>query len=89
MSEVDISSTVPSILANLSSLTTIFLRDCGLHGEFPTGIFQLTNLKSLSVRFNPKLIGCVPEFKRSSPLEHLRQEGASFSGKLPDSMGNL
>ena len=47
LSEVDISSTVPSTLANLSSLTTIFLRDCGLHGEFPTGIFQLPNLKSL------------------------------------------
>ncbi|KAK4573609.1 hypothetical protein RGQ29_031527 [Quercus rubra] len=89
LSEVDISSTVPSILANLSSLTTISLRDCGLHGEFPTGNFQLPNLKSLNVRFNPKLTGRVPEFNRSSPLEVLRLAGASFSGKLPDSMGNL
>ena len=89
LSEVDILSTVPSILANLSSLTTIFLRECGLHGEFPTGIFQLPNLKSLSVRFNPKLTGHVPEFNRSSPFENLRLAGASFSGKLPDSMGNL
>ncbi|KAK4567065.1 hypothetical protein RGQ29_003057 [Quercus rubra] len=89
LSEVDISSTVPSILANLSSLTTIFLKDCGLHGEFPTGIFQLPNLKSLSVRFNPKLTGRVPEFNRSSPLEVLRLAGTSFSGKLPDSIGNL
>ncbi|KAM4070387.1 hypothetical protein ACB094_12G161700 [Castanea mollissima] len=89
LSEVDISSTIPSILANLSSLTTISLRDCGLHGEFPTGIFQLPNLKILSVRYNPKLTGRVPEFNRSSPLEVLRLTGASFSGKLPDSMGHL
>ena len=89
LSEVDISSTVPSTLANLSSLTTIFLRDCGLHGEFPTRIFQLPNLKSLSVGFNPKLTGRVPEFNRSSRLEVLRLAGTSFSGKLPDSIGNL
>ena len=50
LSEVDISSTIPSILSNLSSLKTIFLRDCGLHGEFPTEIFQLPNLKFLNVR---------------------------------------
>ena len=87
--EVDISSFVPSILANLSSLTTISLRDCGLHGEFPTGIFQLPNLKFLSVRFNPKLTGRVPEFNRSSPLKDLRLASTSFSGKLPDSIGNL
>ncbi|XP_075647697.1 receptor-like protein 6 [Castanea sativa] len=89
LSEVDISSTIPSILANLSSLTTIFLRDCDLHGEFPTGIFQLPNLKSLSVRSNPKLTGWVPEFNRSSRLEYLTLRGTSFSGKLPDSIGNL
>ncbi|KAK4567068.1 hypothetical protein RGQ29_003059 [Quercus rubra] len=88
LSGVDISSPIPNILANLFSLT-IFLRDCGLHGEFPTRIFQLQNLKSLSVRFNPKLIGCVLEFNRSSPLEYLKLAGSSFSGKLPNSMGNL
>ena len=89
LAEVDISFIVPSILANLSSLTTISLRNCGLHGEFPTGILQLPNLKFLSVCFNPKLTGRVPEFNRSSPLEDLRLAGTSFSGKLPDSIGNL
>ena len=89
LTEVNISSTVPNILANLSSLTTIFLKDCGLRGEFPIGIFQLPNLKSLSVRFNPNLTGHVPEFNRSSPLEILRLSGTSFSGKLPDSVGIL
>uniref|UniRef100_A0A2N9HMT8 Leucine-rich repeat-containing N-terminal plant-type domain-containing protein n=1 Tax=Fagus sylvatica TaxID=28930 RepID=A0A2N9HMT8_FAGSY len=89
LTEVNISSTVPYILANLSSLTTIFLKDCGLRGEFPIGIFQLPNLKSLSVRFNPNLTGHVPEFNRSSPLEVLGLSGTSFCGKLPDSIGIL
>jgi hypothetical protein len=34
LNEVDISSTVPNVLANLSSLTSLILVDCGLHGEF-------------------------------------------------------
>ena len=55
-SGVDISSTVPSILAHLSSLTTILLKNCGLHGQFPTGIFQLPNLKTLSMHFNLNLM---------------------------------
>ena len=41
------------------------------------------------MRFNPKLTGRVPEFNKSSPLEDLGLAGASFSGKLPDSMGHL
>ena len=89
LSMVDISSTVPSILANLSSLTSIYLENCGLHGEFPIGIFQVPNLKRLSVWSNPNLTGHVPEFNRSNLLEVLILGHTSFSRKLPDSIGNL
>jgi Leucine-rich repeat (LRR) protein len=89
LSEVDISSTVPNILANLSSLTSLFLEECGLHGEFPTRIFHLPNLSSLRVGDNPYLIGSMPDFNRSSPLELLRLTRTSFSGELPNSIGNL
>ncbi|XP_062167818.1 receptor-like protein 43 [Alnus glutinosa] len=89
LSEVDISSTVPNILANLSSLTSLFLEECGLHGEFPTRIFHLPNLSSLLVGDNPYLIGSMPDFNRSSPLESLRLRYTSFSGELPNSIGNL
>ena len=89
LSMVDISSTVPSILANLSSLTTIYLGDSGLHGEFPTRIFHLPNLKSLCVDFNPSVNGRIPDFNRSSPFEVLSLAGTSFFGELPDSIGNL
>ncbi|KAF3966554.1 hypothetical protein CMV_009360 [Castanea mollissima] len=89
LSEVDISSTLPSTLTNLTSLEAIYLRNCGLHGEFPPGIFQLPNLKSLSVDLNSNLTGHLPEFNRSIPLEDLRLAGTGFSGMLPDSIGNL
>jgi Leucine-rich repeat (LRR) protein len=89
LSEVYISSTVPNILANLSSLTSLFLEECGLHGEFPTRIFHLPNLRSLRVGDNPYLIGSMPDFNKSNPLESLRLTGTSFPGVLPNSIGNL
>ena len=89
LSQVDISSTVPNKMANLTSVTSLALRECGLHGEFPAGIFQLPNLEVLSVRFNADLTGYVPEFNRSSPLKLLKLAGTSFYGELPDSIGNL
>ncbi|KAJ9678799.1 hypothetical protein PVL29_020865 [Vitis rotundifolia] len=89
LSEVNISSTIPHELANLSSLTTLFLRECGLHGEFPINIFQLPSLKFLSVRYNPDLIGYLPEFQETSPLKMLCLAGTSFSDELPTSIGRL
>nr|XP_023928105.1 receptor-like protein 9DC3 [Quercus suber] len=89
LTQVDISSTVPNNMANLTSLTSLVLRECGLHGEFPAGIFQLPNLEILSVRLNADLTGNVPEFNRSSHLKLLKLAGTSFYGKLPDSIGDL
>ncbi|KAM4106905.1 hypothetical protein ACB094_04G100700 [Castanea mollissima] len=89
LTQVDISSTVPNNMANLTSLTSLVLRECGLHGEFPAGIFQLPNLEILSVRFNADLIGNLPEFNSSSPLKVLKVAGTSFYGELPDSIGDL
>ncbi|XP_062150418.1 receptor-like protein 7 [Alnus glutinosa] len=89
LSRVNISSTVPNILTNLSSLKSLSLVDCGLHGEFPVGIFKLSNLRFLSVRENNGLTGYLPSFTWSSPLETLDLSFTSFSGELPASMGNL
>jgi len=76
-------------LTNLSSLKSLSLGDCGLHGEFPVGIFKLSNLRFLSVHENNGLIGYLPGFTWSSPLETLDLSDMSFSGELPASMGNL
>ncbi|RVW37411.1 Leucine-rich repeat receptor-like tyrosine-protein kinase PXC3 [Vitis vinifera] len=89
LNEVNISSRVPDVFANLSSLTSLLLENCGLHGEFPTGIFHLSSLQFLSVRNNPDLTGLFPEFHHTSSLKLLALAGTSFSGRLPTSIGNL
>ncbi|XP_059449525.1 receptor-like protein 7 [Corylus avellana] len=89
LSGVIISSMVPNILANLSLLTFLSLGGCDLHGEFPIGIFKLSNLRVLSVPVNEGLTGYLPDFTWSSPLEELDFADTSFSGELPASMGNL
>ncbi|KAL9337000.1 hypothetical protein Peur_071488 [Populus x canadensis] len=89
LSGVNISAKVPQIMANLSSLSSLFLGDCGLQGEFPMGIFQLPNLRFLSIRYNPYLTGYLPEFQSGSQLEILLLAGTNFSGQLPGSLGNL
>jgi Leucine-rich repeat (LRR) protein len=89
LSGVNISAKVPQIMANLSSFSSLFLRDCGLQGEFPMGIFQLPNLRSLSIRYNLHLTGYLPEFQSGNQLEILLLARTSFSGQLPGSLGNL
>jgi Leucine-rich repeat (LRR) protein len=89
LSGVNISSKVPNILANLSSLTSLTLGDCSLHGEFPIGIFKLPNIQYLNVDSNEGLTGYLPDFTRSSPLETLILGYTSFSGELPASIENL
>ncbi|GMN75325.1 hypothetical protein TIFTF001_056832 [Ficus carica] len=89
LSYVDISSPVPSFLANFSSLTSLRLRDCGLYGEFPIDIFQLPKLQFLDLTYNKNLTGSFPEFHAGSPLRQLSFDYTGFSGHLPSSIGNL
>ncbi|KAF3442202.1 hypothetical protein FNV43_RR16118 [Rhamnella rubrinervis] len=89
LSYVDISSTVPDLLANFSSLKSVILRDCGLKGEFPIRIFHLPNLQFLSLRYNKDLYGILPPFQHRSPIKALRLTGSSFHGELPLSIEKL
>ncbi|XP_059449462.1 receptor-like protein 7 [Corylus avellana] len=89
LSWVDISSNVPDILANLSSLTFLSLENCGLYGEFPIDIFKHSNLQYLKVGFNKGITGYLPSFTWSSPLEILELSSTSFSGEIPASIGSL
>ncbi|XP_065848962.1 receptor-like protein 7 isoform X2 [Euphorbia lathyris] len=89
LSGVNISSHVPQSLSNLTSLTTLLLKDCSLHGEFPGAIFKLPNLCIVSLRNNPDLTGYLPEFSVASPLEKLALDGTNMSGQLPFSISNL
>ncbi|XP_021834519.1 receptor-like protein 12 [Prunus avium] len=89
LSFINISSIIPVSLTNLSFLTSLALKECDLVGEFPVRIFNLPNLKSLSVRYNQDLTGYFPEFNRSSPLISLDVGFASFLGTIPSSIQKL
>ncbi|XP_062153909.1 receptor-like protein 7 [Alnus glutinosa] len=89
LSGVNISSMVPNILTNLSSLKSFSLVDCGLHEKFSVGIFKLSKLRFLFVRENNGLTGYLPGFTWSNQLEKLDLSFTSFSGELLAYMGNL
>jgi hypothetical protein len=89
LSRVNIWSVVPESLAKLSSLKTLDLGSCGLLGEFPTRIFQLANLRDLSIVGNGNLIGQLPEFHSNTSLEVLELADIGFYGKIQTSFGNL
>ncbi|XP_056172672.1 receptor-like protein 7 [Syzygium oleosum] len=85
----NLSATVPSFLANFSSLKTLSLRDCGLQGEFPPEIFQVRTLQNLDVSLNELLRGSLPIFPENSSLQTMVLSDTNISGRLPDSIGNL
>ncbi|XWS57236.1 hypothetical protein CRYUN_Cryun09bG0156900 [Craigia yunnanensis] len=89
LSDVDVSSPIPSVLANLSSLTSLNLKHCGLLGKFPLAIFQLPNLQIINLKNNLGLTGYFPEFNFTSQLKVLALLSTSFSGELPASIGDL
>ncbi|KAM4077564.1 hypothetical protein ACJW30_12G147600 [Castanea mollissima] len=89
LSLVNIPYPVPSLLANMSSLSFLILTSCGLLGELPTNIFQLPNAEFLHLVQNPGLIGNLPDFNRTSHLKHLCVMETGMSGEIPGSIGNL
>ncbi|KAF2284803.1 hypothetical protein GH714_030660 [Hevea brasiliensis] len=89
LSSMNISSKVPELLANFSSLEFLSLSGCGLQGEFPVDIFQLPNLKMLDLRHNRHLKGYLPPFQLKNALKSLMLSRTSFVGELPFSFGNL
>ncbi|PRQ31020.1 putative leucine-rich repeat-containing, plant-type, leucine-rich repeat domain, L [Rosa chinensis] len=90
LSRVDIVSSVPDILVNASSLTSLRLVGCDLYGEFPAGIFHLPNLQVLDLGLNHNLTGYFPDdLNRSSPLKILVLDFTNFSGHLPATIGDL
>ncbi|KAJ8451215.1 hypothetical protein Cgig2_013987 [Carnegiea gigantea] len=89
LDKVDVSSVVPLALGNLTSLRSISLSNCGLHGKFPSEIFRLPNLETLVVSHNNDLKGILPKFPHYTPLRNLDVSWTLFSGYIPPSIGNL
>ncbi|TXG61555.1 hypothetical protein EZV62_012918 [Acer yangbiense] len=87
---VYISSSIPHTLANLSSLTCLSLAHCGLEGELPVNVLQLSNLQFLDVQSNYDLIGFLPNSIGDLKfLSYLDVSGCRLSGTIPPSLGNL
>ncbi|XP_058202188.1 receptor-like protein 7 [Rhododendron vialii] len=89
LSEVNISSSIPSVLSNIYSLTTLNLEGCSLYGEFPMDIFRQPKLKILNAAWNKNLTCSLLEFQSNSRLKALIFFGTCLYGKLPDSIGRL
>ncbi|KAI6705997.1 hypothetical protein NL676_008959 [Syzygium grande] len=86
---VSLSSTIPPVLANFSSLTSLELGYCGLNGDFPVSIFQLPKLEVLDISGNSNLSGFLPKPHWGSPLKYIDLYNTNFSGEIPASIGNL
>jgi len=86
---VSISSPVPDIFVNLTSLKELGLYNCELYGEFPNGIFHLPSLIYLDLGNNHYLRGKFPIFNSSAQITMLQLSFTSFYGTLPASIGNL
>ncbi|KAJ8751207.1 hypothetical protein K2173_016388 [Erythroxylum novogranatense] len=86
---VTVTSHVPQILANFSSLKKLGLYGCGLSGDFPEDVIKLPNLQILILSSNEGLSGHLPEFNSSSPLQVLQLSRTNFSGQIPASIGDL
>ncbi|KAK3444860.1 hypothetical protein EUGRSUZ_A00695 [Eucalyptus grandis] len=85
----DLSTTVPSFLANFSSLKTLSLSGVGLQGEFPHEIFQVQTLQTLDLSSNGLLQGSLPKFPENDSLQTLILSDTNISGRLSDSIDNL
>ncbi|KAL9239696.1 hypothetical protein vseg_013994 [Gypsophila vaccaria] len=86
---VDISSTLPASLTNLTSLQAICLANANLYGEVSPSLLRLPHLEVIRFNGNSELTGVLPKFQINSPLRELSFFGTAFSGELPPSIGNL
>ncbi|KAJ9702929.1 hypothetical protein PVL29_004602 [Vitis rotundifolia] len=86
---ISISSVFPDSLLNRSSLISLVLIDCGLHGRFPDHDIHLPKLEVLYLEENDDLSGNFPRFSENNSLLELYLSSKNFSGELPASVGNL
>ncbi|KAH7866363.1 hypothetical protein Vadar_019408 [Vaccinium darrowii] len=95
LSEINLSSNnftshVPGFFANFRNLTVLRLSSSNLNGTFPKNIFhQVPTLKTLNLASNELLNGSLPDFPQNGSLQNLVLSFTSFSGNLPETIGNL
>nr|XP_028960703.1 receptor-like protein 6 [Malus domestica] len=101
LSFVNVSSAIPHSMANLSSLTTLYLRDCHLQltyldisankfgGLIPDSLANLTQLATFRISTS-RLTGPIPSWLGNfSKLEYLDFAFNRLNGSVPASFSNL
>ncbi|XP_022722201.1 probably inactive leucine-rich repeat receptor-like protein kinase At2g25790 [Durio zibethinus] len=79
----------PNFLEISSRLVSLSLVNCNLSGHFPTKILMFPKIESIDISENDNLGGQLPEFPLNNALRILTMSYTNFSGKLPESIGNL
>ncbi|XP_027330042.1 probable inactive receptor kinase At1g48480 isoform X1 [Abrus precatorius] len=74
------------VLCNNGRVTVLRLPAMGLTGSLPTGLGNLTELQTLSLRFNALTGGIPSDFANLKSLRNLYLQGNFFSGEVPDSV---
>ncbi|KAK4567081.1 hypothetical protein RGQ29_003071 [Quercus rubra] len=88
LNDNNFSAPVPEFFSYFRNLTSLSLSNCGLNGQFPKKIFQFPTLETIDLSYN-ELGGSLPEFHPNGSLQSLVLTNTTFSGTLPDSIGNL
>ncbi|XP_022722198.1 probable leucine-rich repeat receptor-like protein kinase At1g35710 [Durio zibethinus] len=79
----------PNFLEISSPLVSLSLVNCNLSGDFPTEVLSLPKIQSIDISENYALGGQLPEFSLNNALRILKISSTNFSGKLPETIGNL
>ncbi|PPD80708.1 hypothetical protein GOBAR_DD22372 [Gossypium barbadense] len=79
----------PNFLEISSRLVSLSLRYYNLSGHFPTEILLSPKIQSIDISANDQLMGQLPEFPANNALQSFSLYLTNFSGKLPQSIGNL
>ena len=81
--------TRPQVASQLAPhLETLLCERCGLVGELPSQLFQLTRLKHLVLARNEELTGVLPDaVGRLTRLDELFCWGTGMNGQLPTTLG--
>ncbi|CAL5006005.1 unnamed protein product [Urochloa decumbens] len=82
-------ASIPAHFPANSSLEVLSLLGCALTGTFPSWIFRIKSLRAMDISGNDNLYGEFPKFIQGSALKVLILRVTMFSGKIPESIGNL
>ncbi|KAK9162069.1 hypothetical protein Syun_002971 [Stephania yunnanensis] len=83
-----LAGSVGTSMLNLSSLSHLDLSSNDIT-DFPQQMFHLPNLKVLDLSYNSHLTGSLPEFPPRSIIQQLFLAYTNYTGRIPDSIGNL